>query len=114
MDYLRRAGGIFHPRPYARFVLRKTFEFGSPENVSAVAPHVVVKNLLILVLLQDEHVWVSAQPSTDVRQVNFAAHLAAFEQADFAGNRALLDGLLRHAHLLVNLQRAGVHAEGLR
>ena len=46
-------------------------------------------------------------------EINFAAHLGACQQADFSGNHAFRYSFFGNTELLVNLQRAGMHAECL-
>ena len=110
-DDLRFAGAILNLRRHVRSVLRKTFQFRLPQNFTLVSSNVLVEQTLIFALLQDEHERVGAQSVSDVRQINFAKDLSAFEHADFCRNRAALKSLLCQIELFVNLECAGVNAE---
>ena len=54
------AVGSFHLHRYTRIVLRKSFEFGLPENFFSVALEIFVKQFLVFALLQHEHIWIRA------------------------------------------------------
>src|SRR5882672_947281 len=59
-DDLRRAGVGAHSCGDSGLILRKTFEFGLPQNVPAVTLKVVVEKSFVFALLQDKHVRVGA------------------------------------------------------
>src|SRR5882724_8544950 len=113
-DDVRHSATVFDMGNHACLILRKTFEFGLPEDVLSATLDILVHELLIFALLQNQHVRVTAQTLADVGQTNLADNLAAFEHAYLPGNRALLDSFLCQSELFVDFQCAGVDAEGFR
>jgi hypothetical protein len=57
-------------------VLRKTFEFGLPQNLSLMIAKVFVKELFGFALLQHQHKWKRAQSFSDVGKLEFTAYLS--------------------------------------
>src|SRR5258705_1617455 len=82
---VRCSAAVFDVGSDACLILRKAFECGLPENILSATLHILVHELLVLALLQNQHVRVRTQPLADIRQINLADNRSAFEHADFPG-----------------------------
>src|SRR4030095_13273986 len=75
-DCLRRVVRRFDLGRNAIRVLRKTLEFGLPQNVSLLALQVFVKKSFSFALLQHQHKWKRAQSLPDVGKIELTAYLS--------------------------------------
>ena len=88
-DLIRFAVYIFYICRYAAFVLGKIFEFRFPQNIFSIRFDKIVKNFFVLALFDKKQKRIRTHSFADIRQINFAAHAARFDEPRTFGNRAL-------------------------
>src|SRR6185369_15114700 len=92
-------------------VLRKTFELGLPANLAPLAQQIIVQKPFVLALFKHKQEGVTTKTLAEVRQINFADDLSAFEHADFSGNYSLSNRFFCEPELFVDFKGASVNAE---